>query len=69
MLNQVAGSSQRISILGWDFCIQVTEKWKKTQGITFIVSGKGKKKGKKTIARYKSSFGITPFPPGKNASL
>jgi hypothetical protein len=48
----------------------VTEKWKKTQGITFIVSRKGEKKiGKKTKARYKSCFGITPFPLGENASL
>ncbi len=69
MLNQVAGSSQRISILGWNLCMQVTEKWKKTQSITLIVSRKGKKKVKKTKARYKSTFGITPFPPDENASL
>jgi hypothetical protein len=69
VLNQVAGSSQRISILGWNLCMQVTEKWKKTQGDTFIASRKGKKIREETKARYKSSFGITPFPPGKNASL
>jgi hypothetical protein len=44
VLNQVAGSSQRILILGWNLCMQVTEKWKKTLGITFIVSRKGKKR-------------------------